>query len=659
MDKPINQYPLLKKVNYPSDLKELRLSELPELCTQLRNYLIDTLSRVGGHFASNLGVIEMTVALHYVLDTPDDKLIWDVGHQIYPHKILTGRRERLRSVRRKGGLSGFPKREESEYDLYNTGHAGTSISQLLGEAMARDLLGKKHKCACVIGDASIASGMAFEALNHGGHVKTDCLVVLNDNDHSISPNVGALNQYLNSLIMSPLYNTSRRLWYHFLMWLPVLGPMMQHFSHRVEKSIKNLLTPGGFFSDLGFRYFGPIDGNDVIGLVKALRKVLTVKGPVLLHAYTQKGKGYEPAENNPITYHAVSEFNREDGRFEKKIASGQISFSQIVGETLLEIAERNKRVVAITPAMIEGSGLRPMYNAMPERVHDVGIAEQHSMAYAGALAAGGVIPYLCIYSTFLNRATDQLIEDVALMKFPVRMVVDRAGCVGPDGETHQGLYDLGVLLAMPYTQVYAPATGGELKAMLHYMENFHDAPIAVRFPKATCNRDELKGMDAIDLDSKQPVVSGRPGEGGKAGIAIVAVGVMWEIALQTVELLQAQGFTAWAVGLRWIRPLDQKAWEAELEACEHFVMVEDSYIYSSAASYLLANLPAHLKARHLKTFAFPEESIPHGARDEILADYGISAEGISQTIQTLLPKIPKVALQATEMKAQVSLYEPR
>lgn len=636
MNRLIEKYPLLQSVEFPSDLRKLKVKQLPEFCEQLRNYLIDTLSRVGGHFASNLGVIEMTVALHYVLDTPNDKLIWDVGHQIYPHKILTGRRERLRSVRRKGGLSGFPKREESPYDLYNTGHAGTSISQLLGEAIARDILGKDHKCACVIGDASIASGMAFEALNHGGHIKTNCLVVLNDNDHSISNNVGALNLYLNRLIMSPLYNKSRRFWYSLIMWLPVIGPIMQKFSHRVEKSIKDLLTPGGFFADLGFRYFGPVKGNDVIDLVYAFQKVLSLKGPVLLHAYTQKGKGYKPAENNPITYHSVSKFNREDGQFDKKIASGEISYSQIVGETLLEIAKKNDKMIVITPAMIEGSGLRPLYNEMPDRVLDVGIAEQHSMAFAGALAAAGVLPYLCIYSTFLNRAIDQLIEDVALMKLPVRMIIDRAGCVGPDGETHQGLYDLGILLSIPHVQVYAPANGAELKAMIYYMESCNEFPIAVRFPKSSCNRDVLEELP--DIKDTKPVL-----HAAGTDLAIICIGVMWETGINLEKILRTQsGIDSTVIGLRWIRPMDFDSLEKTILGCEKFIIIEDSYIHSSAASYIIAKLSANTKSYHLKTFAFPAESIDHGGREEILHDYGLSAVSIQKEMETIFVNKRKV-----------------
>ncbi|MCE9600080.1 MAG: 1-deoxy-D-xylulose-5-phosphate synthase [Spirochaetia bacterium] len=618
---------LLDDIQHPPDLRQLKLEQLPQVCEEVREYLIDTLASVGGHFASNLGVVELTVALHYVLNTPEDKLIWDVGHQIYPHKILTGRRELLRSVRRKGGLSGFPKREESVYDLYNTGHAGTSISQLLGEAMARDRLKLAHTCACVIGDASIASGMAFEALNHGGHAQTDCIVVLNDNDMSISKNVGALNQYLNRLITSPAYNKWKKLWYSILMWLPVIGPVFQLFSRKIERTFKDLFMPGSLFSDFGFRYIGPVDGHDVLELVDVLRKARELKGPILIHAYTQKGKGYMPAENDPIVYHSVTKFNREDGSMPGKALKNRIAFSDIVGETLCEIVEKNDRVVVITPAMIEGSGLRAVADKFPDRVMDVGIAEQHSMAFAGGLASGGAIPYLCIYSTFLNRAYDQLIEDVALMNFPVKIIVDRGGCVGPDGETHQGLYDLGVLLSCPNVRVYAPATGGELKGFLKLAERDMQGPIAVRFPKDTCDRDSLDPEKLPDVTRIRPEIS----PGGK-DLCILAVGSMWETGLAVQKELQTKGIYATVLGARWIRPLDTDFIATTLADSEHFVILEDSYIHSSAASYIRWNLPDEINGKHLHTFAFPTESIPHGTRDEILHEYGLSKEAILQAL---------------------------
>ncbi len=627
-------YPLLSTIDLPDQLRRLPLKQLPSLCEEIREYLIDTLSVVGGHFSSNLGVVELTVALHYVYQTPQDRLIWDVGHQIYPHKILTGRRHALKSVRKTDGLSGFPKRSESIYDLYETGHAGTSISQLLGEVVSRDCLGLSHKCVCVIGDASIASGMALEALNHGGHMDTQCMVVLNDNDMSISHNVGALNQYLNNMISSSLFNNWRRLWHTCLLWLPLIGPALRTFSRKVGRSLMDLFTPGGFFVNLGFRYAGPVDGHDVIGLVKVLRKLSKLKEPILLHVYTQKGQGYTPAEDNPIRYHSVSVFNRLDGSFISTGQEDKISYSQIVGETLLDIAKNNPRVVAITPAMIEGSGLRPLYNAMPDRVFDVGIAEQHSMTFAGAMASAGMVPYLCIYSTFLNRGIDQLIQDIALMNFPVRIVIDRAGCVGPDGETHQGLYDLGVLLSVPNIQVCAPATARELQAMLYYMEGHNHSPIAVRFPKASCSRKELEAnsnedgkIDLVDFKHNPPMIQGE----GK-DLAIVSIGTMWDTALAVQKQIEASRELSFiktrVIGLAWLRPMHQEILEKNLAMVKNFVIIEDSYLHSSAAAYILQLLSVELLAKHLHTFAFPELCIEHGKREDIMHRYCLSPVAI-------------------------------
>ncbi len=627
-----NPYKLLFSINSPDDLRKLPLDKLPQVCQELRCFLIETLSNVGGHFASNLGAIELTTAIHYAFQTPKDKLIWDVGHQIYPHKILTGRRDILKSVRKIGGISGFPKREESIYDLYNTGHAGTSISQLLGEASARDHLGKDHKCVCVIGDASVACGMALEALNHGGELQTDCLVILNDNDMSISHNVGALNQYFSRLISSKLYHSWVRSWYKFVHWLPVIGPTLHLFSRRIERSFLEIFTPGGFFINLGFRYTGPIDGHNVKEIVHTLKRMKKLKGPLFLHVYTNKGRGFEPAESNPIYYHSVPKFNREDGSFSKKSPDDIVSFSQIVGETLLQLAKKNHRLVAITPAMIEGSGLRPLYDAMPERIYDVGIAEQHCVTFSGSLAAAGMVPFLCIYSTFLNRGLDQLIQDVALMNLPVRMIVDRAGCVGPDGETHQGLYDLGILLAVPNIHVYAPSNGAELQSFLYTMEKHEESPIAIRFPKASCHRSELKQREELmenkiqlgSPPSREPKTSGN----GKA-LAILCIGTMWQNGLQLAEILEKErDITSTVIGLSWIRPLALDWMSQTLLTCRHFIIWEDSYLDSSAASYILQLLPPEIAGRRIHTFAFPSVAIEQGTREEIIEAYGLSPSAV-------------------------------
>ncbi|MBE7438521.1 MAG: 1-deoxy-D-xylulose-5-phosphate synthase [Spirochaetales bacterium] len=630
----MGRYPLLEQINSPEDLRRLDLGDLPQVCFEIREYIIDTLSSIGGHFASNLGAVELTVALHYVLETPRDRLIWDVGHQIYPHKILTGRREKLRRVRRKDGISGFPKREESPYDLYNTGHAGTSISQLLGEAMARDQLGLKHHCACVIGDASIASGMAFEALNHGGHCRTDAIVILNDNDMSISQNVGALNQYLNRLMTSPLYNRWRRFWLTFTMWLPVLGPAIQLFHKRVGKSLRDLWTPGSLFADFGFRYIGPVDGHDVVELVRVLRKIVRMKGPILVHAYTQKGKGYTFAENEPIRYHSVSIFNRDQG-MARSGGSEQVGFSEIVGETLLEIFQRNRRAVAVTPAMIEGSGLRSLADRYPTRVIDVGIAEQHSVAFSGALASGGLIPYLCIYSTFLVRGLDQMVQDVGLMNLPVRIVIDRAGCVGPDGETHQGLFDIGYLLAIPNIRIFAAANGTDLKAFLLLMESDESGPLAVRFPKGSVARSELE-RELPDVKSIRPWISGNGTD-----LAILCIGTMWENGLDLERKIRNEsGLLSTVVGVRWIRPLDVKSLESILESCTNFIILEDSYEHASAAAFILNSIAPALRARHLKSFLFPTQVIPHGTREEIMAEFGMDNATIAEFLRTRLRARP-------------------
>lgn len=621
----MKKYSHLERVDSPHDLRGMSVAQLQHVAGDLREYLIDTLAEVGGHFASNLGVIELTVALHAVLNTPRDRLIWDVGHQTYPHKILTGRKHRLRSVRRFGGLSGFPKREESEYDLYNNGHAGTSISQMIGEALARDIKGEDYRCFCVIGDASITSGMAFEALNHGGHVKTDCVVILNDNDMSISQPVGAVNHYLNQVITSNLYNKSRSLWYKFIAWLPLLGPGARLFSRRFERIMKHVFTPGSLFEDLGFRYIGPVDGHNMAELVDVLERVKAMKGPILVHIYTQKGKGYQPAESNPIKYHSVSRFNRKDGSFHARSGEGArlISFSEIVGETLSGIFERNERAVAITPAMIEGSGLRALADRFPSRVFDVGIAEQHAVALAGGMASGGAMPFLCIYSTFLTRGLDQLIEDVALTNFPVRLVIDRAGCVGPDGETHQGLYDIGYLHSVPNVRIYAPATGAELKAMLLHMESDEGGPIAVRFPKGDVEEGELAGP-LPDVSGIKPEIIGRGTD-----LCIISIGTMREhaLALQK-DLLDRCGIHARVLAIRWVRPLDLKTLNSEIKKADAFIFVEDSYRFASGSICILDQLDAGAKERHLHTFAFPDVPVEHGTRSEIFDRYGLSVEAM-------------------------------
>jgi 1-deoxy-D-xylulose-5-phosphate synthase len=624
-------YPFLDRIHTPEDLRKIGESELPAVCKDLREFIIDTLSDVGGHFASNLGVIELTVALHYFLNTPIDRLIWDVGHQTYPHKILTGRKDQLTSVRKWGGLSGFPKREESSYDLYNTGHAGTSISQALGEACARDLVGKDYKVVAVIGDASIATGMALEAMNHGGHVKPDMLVILNDNYMSISKNVGSISNYLNNIISSQIYYKWKTVFYNFLKWIPLVGPALGSIAHNMESSMKHfMLRPGGLFEDLGFTYFGPIDGHDVHRVVQMLRNVSRIKGPVILHVLTQKGKGYKPAEADPIKYHGVTPFNKEDGKM-AAADSNKIGLSKIVGKTLSMMTEKNPTIAVITPAMIEGSGLREFQEKFPKNTFDVGIAEQHSVAFAGAMTNGGTIPYMCIYSTFLTRGMDQLVEDVSLMNLPVRFVIDRAGIVGPDGETHQGLSDLGYLSGLPNMDIIVPSSAQDIIDSLHFMEGYTEAPIAIRFPKDNGDLRQLKfeTPNQITKGSTRVLSKGED-------VLLLSVGFMLPIAKEVQSILETSGLGVTLVDLFWLRPFDKQTIESLLAGVKRFAILDESYVHAGASGYLLNEIsPSHL-SKLIQTFALPPEPIHHGERNQILNHYKLDAISIAQTIKSSL-----------------------
>ncbi|AOP33511.1 1-deoxy-D-xylulose-5-phosphate synthase [Leptospira tipperaryensis] len=623
---------LLDRINYPADLRSVPLEKLPVVCEEVRNYIIDTLSGVGGHFASNLGVVELTVALHYVFDTPKDRLVWDVGHQTYPHKILTGRKDRLNTVRKFNGLSGFPKREESPYDLYNTGHAGTSISQALGEAAARDLTGGDYNVVAIIGDASIATGMALEAMNHAGHLKKDMIVILNDNYMSISKNVGSISNYLNNIITSHFYNHWKRIFYTFLKWLPIIGPATERFFKKVEKGFKDVLTPGGLFEDLGFGYIGPEDGHDVIRLVRMLEKVKKMKGPILLHLITQKGKGYDPAERDPIKYHGVTPFRKEDGAMESGDSS-KIAYSKIVGKMLTILTDQNPKIAAVTPAMIEGSGLKEYAEKYPEHLFDVGIAEQHSVAFAGAMTNGNVIPYMCIYSTFLTRGMDQLVEDVSLMNLPVRFVIDRAGCVGPDGETHQGLFDLSYLLGLPHMDVFVPSNGQDLIDSLRLMEHYDQEPIAIRFPKASVD------IKSLDFYKKPELVPGtfRVLKKG-SDVALLSIGSMLDEAKKAAEILESSGLSVTLIDLVWLRPLGAEALNEELSNVRHFAILDESYVDAGASGYLLNRIAPEQLSKYIKTFGFPPEPIHHGERKEIFQAYKLDGPSIAETVAEALKK---------------------
>ena len=624
----MSKYKFIEKIDSPYDLRKVPQEELPKVCDEIREFIIDTLSSVGGHFASNLGAVELTVAIHYVYNTPIDRLIWDVGHQTYPHKILTGRRDKLHTVRKFDGISGFPKREESEYDLYNTGHAGTSISQLLGEAVSRDLTGKNYKCLAVIGDASIACGMALEALNHGGEIKPNCLVILNDNLMSISKNIGSISNYLNTLISSHFYSSYKKFYYAVIKWLPIIGPALVSFSKKVEKSFKVFLTPGGLFEDLGFNYFGPIDGHDIHKLIEILQKLKDLEGPVLLHVLTQKGKGYSHAETDPIKYHGVTPFQKESGKMK---VDTRVSFSKLVGESLIRMTASNPRVVAITPAMIEGSGLKSYSEKFPKNIFDVGIAEQHSVTFASGLLAGGLIPYMCIYSTFMTRALDQIVHDVSLMNLPVRFVIDRSGIVGPDGETHQGLFDLGFLCALPNMSVYIPSNAQDLINSMFYLKDFNEGPIAIRFPKSS------EEPEKFSFERIEPIQKGKSKviqEG--TDLCIISAGSFIDLALEIATGLNTKNISTEVIDLAWLRPLDTETLNKSIGKTKRFILLDESYFDSGFTGYLLSRIDHGVLNKYYKTYALPPEVIPHGERSEILKKYGLTSSHISPEVEKVI-----------------------
>lgn len=624
----MSKYPLLDEIQSPIDLRNISQDKLSEVCKEIREFIIDTLSSVGGHFASNLGAVELTVAIHYVFQTPIDRLIWDVGHQTYPHKILTGRKEKLNTVRKFEGISGFPKREESEYDLYNTGHAGTSISQLLGEAVARDLTNQSYKCLAVIGDASIATGMALEALNHGGEIKPNCLVILNDNFMSISKNIGSISNYLNAIISSHFYSKYKKVYFSFLKWLPLIGPALTSFSKKIERSFKLFLTPGGLFEDLGFNYIGPIDGHDIDKLIRVLRKVKDLEGPVLLHVITQKGKGYIPAETDPIKYHGVTPFQKESGKMN---SDTKVGFSKIVGECLCRMTEKDSKIVAITPAMIEGSGLKAFSEKYPKNLFDVGIAEQHSVTFASGLLATGIKPFMCIYSTFMTRAMDQIVHDVSLMNLPVRFVIDRAGVVGPDGETHQGLFDLGFLASLPNMSVFIPSNAQELVDSMYFLRDYSEGPVAIRFPKGSeePSKFSYEAQNRLEIGKSKVIESGE-------SITIISVGTFLDLSMKISAELKNHDISVEVIDLAWLRPLDTETLNKSIKKTKNFIILDESYLDCGVSGYILNRLDRAVLSGYHKTYALPPEVIPHGERSEILKKYKITLEDITGDIKKIV-----------------------
>jgi len=609
--------PLLEMINDPQQLRQLPLPQLKRLAAELRQFMIESVGRTGGHLSSGLGTVELTIALHYVYNTPEDRLVWDVGHQSYPHKILTGRRERMDTLRQLHGLAGFPKREESPYDTFGTGHSSTSISAALGMAIAAQKEGSGRKVVAVIGDGAMTAGMAFEALNHAGDLDANLLVVLNDNDMSISPNVGGMSNYLARLLSGKLYSTMREGSKKVLKTIPSAWEL----ARRAEEHMKGMVIPGTLFEELGFNYIGPIDGHDIDTLVKTLKNLKTLEGPQFLHIVTRKGKGYAPAEENPCGYHGVGRFNPETGEKEKAPGAPP-TYTEIFSDWLCDMAATDERLIGITPAMREGSGLVRFSEEFPERYYDVGIAEQHAVTLAAGLACEGLKPVVAIYSTFLQRAYDQLIHDVALQNLPVLFAIDRAGIVGPDGPTHAGSFDLSFLRCIPNMLIMAPADEVECRRMLSTGYR-HDGPAAVRYP-----RGSGLGIQADDTLDTLPIGRGTVLREGK-DIAILSFGSLLGPALEAAESLGAT-----VANMRFVKPLDESLILELAGRHRLLVTLEDNVVAGgagSAVSELLQGLGCNVPLLHL---GLPDSFVEQGGREELLALCGLDRDGILRAVQS-------------------------
>jgi len=617
---------ILEKIDSPDDLKNLSEEEMNLLAEEVRAYMLGVVSKTGGHLASSLGVVELTIALHRVFNTPFDKIIWDVGHQAYAHKILTGRREKFREMRQYGGISGFPKRNESPYDAYNTGHSSTSISLAVGEAVGRDLQGGNYKVAAVIGDGSLTGGMAFEALNHIGHIGNDVIIILNDNELSISENVGALSTYLTEMISRSLYNRVRKTTMEMVKSIPFCGKHIYNFLIRLTGSFKSLIIPGQHFENMGIRYFGPVDGHNIPKLIEILGRVKSINsGPKLVHVITKKGKGYFAAEDDPCSFHGTGPFCTETG--ERARGNACESYSSVAGRTLAEIAGKDHLVAAVTAAMKEGTGLSAFEKVAPERLFDVGIAEQHAVTFSAALASTGLKPFVCIYSTFLQRAYDQLIHDVAIMNLPVKFLIDRAGIVGEDGETHHGVFDLAMLRSIPNFIFLAPSNGAELRDMIYYAWKYESGPIAIRYPRGAVE------IPCVDVENPSEFVPGKIKVMSRGSdIAIIAAGDMVNTAVKVKSILESNGYNASVVNLLTVKPLDIHGLTDVIKESEFFITLENGVIDGGIGEFIYSNLGSELACRRLFSGGFPDTFVTHGKSDQLFSDYGIAPDELYKRI---------------------------
>ena len=631
---------ILDTINNPSDLRQVPEADLPKLADELRQTIIGTVSRTGGHLAPSLGVVDLTVALHYVFDTPKDRIVWDVGHQAYAHKLLTGRRERFCTLRQFGGISGFPKREESPCDHFNVGHASTSISAALGMVAARDIKGEDFKVIAVIGDGSISAGLAFEGLNQAGHLKKNLVVILNDNEMSISPNVGALSSYLNRMMTGNFYTKLKLETKQFLQNIPRVGESMFNIAKKAEESIKGLMAPGLLFEELGFQYVGPVDGHRMDRLLETFRNIKDFNWPVLIHVITKKGKGCDFAECNPAQFHGTPPFDPETG---KPAAKKQkvMSYTEVFGQTMVHLAEDNDKVVAITAAMSDGTGLEKFAAQYPDRFFDVGIAESHGVTFACGLAAEGMRPVAAIYSTFMQRAYDQVVHDLCLQNLPVTLALDRAGLVGEDGPTHHGVFDLAYLRHVPNMVVMAPKDENELQHMIKTAVD-HNGPAAVRYPRGT-------GI-GVPMDQELKDLELGKGEVLRDGgdLVIVAIGNMVRPSMDAAERLTADGISAAVVNARFVKPLDEELILGLARKTGRIVTAEEHALQGGFGSAVLECLESSRTGVKSLRIGLPDRFIEHGAQAVLRQKYGLDADGIYRAVkefveQTSLKAVPPVA----------------
>ncbi len=623
-----NNWPLLAAITSPQDLRALPASLLPQLAAELRQFMLHSVAQTGGHLSAGLGVVELTVALHYVFNTPQDHLVWDVGHQSYPHKILTGRREAMKNLRQRGGIAGFPKRSESEYDCFGTGHSSTSVSAALGMSLADARQGKPNKAVAIIGDGAMTAGMAFEALNHAGDTDADLLVILNDNDMSISANVGGLSNYLTRLLTSDLATSLREGSKRVLEHLPT---PVHELARRTEEHVKGMVAPGTLFEELGFHYFGPIDGHDLDTLVSTLRNLSQQNGPRFLHVVTRKGKGYRPAENDPGKYHGVGRFDTATGEAPQNgthnKAPAATTYTDVFSDWLCDMAAQEPRLLGITPAMREGSGLVTFSQQFPERYFDVGIAEQHAVTLAAGMACEGMKPVVAIYSTFLQRAYDQLIHDVAIQNLPVLFAIDRAGIVGADGPTHTGAYDISFLRCIPNLVIMTPSDAQQTRAMLT-TAFLHDGPAAVRYPRGAAHGEAGTALQAVDFGKARVLREGR-------NVALLCFGTLLQQAAPVAEALDAT-----LVDMRFVKPLDTALLDHLAASHELLVSIEDNAIAGGAGSAVGEHLHSIAADTTLLQLGFPDSFVKHGDPALVLAEWGLDSAGLERSIRAALNRRP-------------------